>query len=282
MKNFLVNILFVILLLTSFSANAQKAEKSFNGPNDKRFKTFIYKPDTVFEYTGYYGVPSRIDLDPTEKILTIAMADTTSWKIEPVGFRLFLKPVKFDAQTYMSIITTKRIYYFELYSAEATGIKDPNLVFAAKFIYPEGNVDIPSSEDAEVMQFDDIDNKNDDEHKEVPDPIKQAGMLNFNYSVTGSKVISPLEVFDDGEFTYFRFKGIGGEVPAIFQVMPDGNEALINFRVKEGYTIIEMVTSQFTLRYGNLVACVFNETMPLEQVVPMKEVRDNKKFLGIF
>lgn len=282
MKRFFIYIL-LLVLFTSFSSHAQKSEKSFNGPNDKRFKTYIFKPDSVYEYTGYYGVPSRIDLDPSEKILTIAMGDTSSWKIEPVGFRLFLKPIKFDAQTYMSIITTKRIYYFELYSAEASGIKDPNLVFAAKFIYPEGNIEIPSTEEAEIMQFDDADEANNaGDHDEVPDPTKQGAMLNFSYSVTGSKFISPLEVFDDGEFTYFRFKGLGGELPAIFQVMPDGNEALINFRVKEGYTVVEMITSQYTLRYGNQVACVFNEAMPMEQVVPMKEVRDNRKFLGIF
>lgn len=267
-------------VLTGY-AIAADTQKSSPSRLDKRFRTFFYKPDEVYEYTGYYGMPSRIDLDPAEKILTIAMGDPSAWMLNPVGFRLFLKPVKFDAQTYMSIITTKRIYYFELYAKEAEGIKDPNLIFATKFVYPEGNIELPNNQDSEIIQVEE-DSEELNKDSTVPDPKTDSDKLNFNYTISGSKFISPIEIFDDGEFTYLKFKAMNGEQPAIFQVMPDGNEALINFRITNGYTVVEMVTSRFTLRYGNLVACVYNESMPIEEVIPMKEVRSNSKFLGIF
>ncbi len=267
----------IFIAVPCFAVDTQKSTPS---RLDKRFRTFFYKPDEVYEYTGYYGMPSRIDLDPAEKILTIAMGDPSAWMLNPVGFRLFLKPVKFDAQTYMSIITTKRIYYFELYAKEAEGIKDPNLIFATKFVYPEGNIEIPDNQDSEIIQVEADEEPNKD--NTVPDPKTDSANLNFNYTISGSKFISPVEIFDDGEFTYIKFKAMNGEQPAIFQVMPDGNEALINFRITNGYTVVEMVTSRFTLRYGNLVACVYNESMPMEEVIPMKEVRSNSKFLGIF
>jgi type IV secretory pathway VirB9-like protein len=63
--------------------------------------------------------------------------------------------------------------------------------------------------------------------------------------------------------------------------MPDGNEALINFRVTEGYIIMEMVTSQITLRHGGMVACVFNDSMPMPKV-QIKDKNKGTSFFGIF
>jgi type IV secretion system protein VirB9 len=66
-------------------------------------------------------------------------------------------------------------------------------------------------------------------------------------------------------FTYFKFKTKNAEVPAFFMVDSDGNEALVNYRVSGEYIVIERVTSQYTLRNGTDVVCVFNESMPLEK-----------------
>ena len=111
---------------------------------------------------------------------------------------------------------------------------------------------------------------------EVPNPLLFANFLNFNYTIAGNKTISPLEIFDDGEFTYIRFKDINADMPAIFEVLPDGNETLINYRKKEGYIIIEKVTSIYTLRFGPQIACIFNETMPLERIETKKD-KDKKR-----
>jgi len=63
--------------------------------------------------------------------------------------------------------------------------------------------------------------------------------------------------------------------------VPDGNEALINFRSEEGYIVVEMVTSQFTLRYGDQIACVFNESMPLPKV-NIKKKDEGTSLFGFF
>lgn len=267
-------VLLVWLLVIVMPEISYSAQESVPVPGDRRIRQYIYQPDTVFSFTGHYGFQSRIDLDPKEEILTITLGDSTRWSITPVGHRLFIKPIEYDATTNMTIITSKRIYYFELYAEEADSIDDEDVVFAARFIYgadSEGYDDQNS-----FMQFDNVDDS------QIPDLKKDANRLNFNYTITGSRYISPLEVFDNGEFTYFRFKDINAEIPAIFQVMPDGNESLINFRSAEGYIIVEMVTSQFTLRYGNRVACIFNETMPLEKPNIKDKDSENKSFFGIF
>lgn len=262
-----------ILVLLILPTASYSAQKSTPVPGDKRIRQYIYQPDTVYSFTGHYGYQSRIDLDPNEEILTITLGDSTRWSITPVGHRLFIKPIEFDATTNMTIITSKRIYYFELYAEEADSIDDTEIVFAARFIY--GSDGGAGSDQNSFMEFD------YEEESLIPDLEKDANKLNFNYTVTGSRYISPLEVFDNGEFTFFRFKDINADLPAIFQVLPDGNEALINFKKNEGYIIIEMVTSQFTLRYGNQVACIFNESMPIEKPT-IKKDDSNKSFFGIF
>lgn len=265
-------------------------ERSVPISADSRIRNITYRPNTVFAYTGYYGYQARIDLDPNEKIFTISVGDSTRWRIQPVGTRLFIKPIEFDATTNMTIITDKRIYYFELYAEEADSINDPNLVWATRFVYPDDVKDplksafmqfeYPEEEAEEEVTKDGKDKIKQGKKPEVPDPIINAESLNFNYSIKGTKSISPIEVFDDGQFTYLKFRDINADVPAIFQVMPNGQEALVNFRIKKGYTIIENVTSQFTLRHGDRVVCVFNEILPLEKPI-IDEEKDLKVF-GIF
>jgi type IV secretion system protein VirB9 len=278
MKQIKLNKIILSCLLASVIALTSGELKAAQEPqpiaSDSRIKVYTFRPDTVYSYTGHYGYQSRIDLDPTEDILSISMGDSTRWMLQPVGHRIFLKPIEFDATTNMTIITDKRIYYFELYASEAEGIDDEDLVFAARFVYSSdtGN----NTKQQGFYEFD-----YEDDNPEVPDPKKNFNALNFNYSITGARSISPLEVFDDGEFTYMKFPDINADLPAVFQVMPDGNEALINFRIREGYMVVEMATSQFTLRYGAEVACIFNESRPLQKVEP-KEDPNEVNFFGIF
>ena len=271
--------LFIIVVVLGFQGEllglaAFAADPGQPLHSDSRLRTYTYQPERVYSFTGHYTYQSRIDLDPNEEIASISLGDSTRWMIEPVGHRLFIKPIEFDATTNMTIITDKRTYYFELYAEEADGIDDPDLVFAAKFLYPNSELG--------GNNFMELDYDSEDErllNAKVPDPRKEAQRLNFSYTMTGSRHISPIEIFDDGEFTYFRFRDKNAVLPAIFQVMPDGNEALINFRVEDGYVVVEMVTSQFTLRHGKQVACVYNETMPLEKTEPDD---DDTSVFGIF
>ena len=51
-------------------------------------------------------------------------------------------------------------------------------------------------------------------------------------------------------------------LPALFAVDPDGNEALVNFRMEGRYVVVERVGSLFTLRNGDEALCLFNEDRP--------------------
>jgi type IV secretion system protein VirB9 len=266
----------VISLLFCFSGTALAAHSSKPLPGESRFRYWTYQPNTFYKYIGFLKVASRIDLDPSEKIINMTMGDPTGWVINPSGHRIFIKPTQLDISTHMTLITDKRIYYFELEAQESADFKDKDIAIATSFLYADGSEANSFGSGSDLMNF----SEEQQVGSYVPDPIKDAAMLNFNYTKSGAENISPIEVFDDGEFTYFKFNDINAQYPAIFEVLPDGNESLINFRIApNGYLVIEMVTSQFTLRYGNELACVFNEKKPLKRV---KDKNKNTTFFGIF
>lgn len=212
---------------------------------DHRVRTIMYQPDQVYKYTGFYRFQTSIEFAPDEEIKTISMGDSTGWMMNPAGNRLFLKPVDQDATTNMMLITNKRVYLFELHAKETEDINDKDLMFIMRFVYPEG------IESRTVSSY--LDSVPNPEESE--DPSK----YNYDYTISGADEIAPLRIFDDGEFTYFQFQNINAEIPAFFLVDAQGNEAILNYRTRGDYIVVERVAKRFTLRRGNDIVCVFNE-----------------------
>ena len=80
-------------------------------------------------------------------------------------------------------------------------------------------------------------------------------VINTQYSVAdgaGSQDIVPTLVFDDGRFTYLRFPG-NREVPAVFHVLPDGSETLVNARMEDDLLVLDRVSRRMVLRAGSAV-----------------------------
>ena len=236
--------LILVLVALSFINNSYAIREPRATAMDSRLRVMTYNPNDVFKYIGYYGYQGSIVLEDGETIDTISMGDTVSWQMVPSGNRIFLKPIAPNATTNMTLITNKRIYFFELHAQEAKNISDPNLVFAVRFLYPgssNGMVNLATNTGLTV-----------------PDLTKK-GNYNFKYTISGSDLIAPIQIFDDGRFTYFQFRTLSAPIPAFFQVDKDGTESIINYQVAGDYIAVEMVASQFTLRYGNEITCVFNE-----------------------
>jgi type IV secretion system protein VirB9 len=211
---------------------------------DPRIKVVAWAPNEVIKYTGYYRVQTSWEFAPDEEIQTISMGDSVAWMMNPLGNRLFIKPVEQDATTNMTIITNKRVYLIELHAADAKSVDDKNVTWVLRFIYPSDESNFTSTID------------------QVPDlDTEDLSKYNFRYTVSGSQSVTPLRIFDDGEFTYFEFRDINGEIPAFYQVDSQNNEALINYRTRGPYIVVERVAPRFTLRHGNDVVCVFNEAM---------------------
>jgi type IV secretion system protein VirB9 len=220
------------------------------GVKDSRIKTFAYEDDQVYSFTGHYGFSSLIEFLPEETIDTVSIGDSESWQIVPSNKRniLFVKPVLPEAQTNMTVITSARIYSFELVAEKATSESSDELAYRIKFLYP-------SDEDS-------ADRKKEEKYDPFAD--KKSNEFSFAYSYAGSHTAKPLRVFDDGNFTYFQFSQ-SKTMPAIFSVSEDGSEALINFTIKDDYVLIPGIYAQFTLRAGDEATCIFNDLLQQEE-----------------
>ena len=216
--------------------------------SEKKFRSYIYNPNDVYRYIGHYTYQGFIEFEQDELVNTISMGDPTLWLFEHIGNRLFLKPVGEDnSETNMTVITNKKVYHFELMAKEANGITDEDLIFVIRFLYPD-------DKDKNIVQFP------RSAPSDIPD-LRDLSKYNFAYQYTGEKVIAPVKVFDNGEFTYFKFSAKNAELPAIFSVDANGYESLVNFRSAGDYIIVEKVASQFTLRNGSDIVCVYNSGM---------------------
>ncbi len=235
-------IFFLLLLVTNTSWAAQFPH--YLG-SEKKFRSYIYNPNDVYRYVGHYTYQGFIEFEDDETIGTISMGNPSLWLFETLGNRLFLKPVGEDnSETNMTVISSKRVYHFELMAKEAKGITDKDLIFVARFVYPdEKDKNLVSFPKAPVS--------------DEPD-MRDLSLYNFNYQYTGEPTIAPIKIFDNGEFTYFQFNKKNAEIPAIFSVDSEGFESLINFRAAGSYIIVERVSPQFTLRNGDQIVCVYN------------------------
>lgn len=242
---------YVALALTSLAGPAGAVQEAVPLASDPRIKTLVYGQDQVYRFTGYLRYQSSIELAPGETVTTISMGDSTAWQFTPMGSRIFIKPIDLDASTNMTLITNKRVYLFELAAEETASIDDKNIPFIVRFVYPD---DDSNSVITQVGGLDKAPNLDE----MTPEELSK---FNFRYTLTGSDEISPIRIFDDGEFTYFEFRGANADVPAFFRVLRDGSEELINFRTRGNYIVVERVSGRYTLRQGVNVVCVFNEAM---------------------
>lgn len=213
--------------------------------HDPRFKTFSFSPNTTYKILTVYDNPSYIEFEANEGVTTIMNPKKTAWQLVSSGNRLFIKPEESDADTSITVMTNKRIYFFEMYAKEPEGNFDPDYTFSFKFKYP-------SEEESKTIRT--------YAKSILPDVDQNPWKYNFSYTITGEDSLYPVKIFDDGEFTYFEFHK-NSKMPAIFSVDSNGFESIVNFRIVGEYLIVEEVSGKFTLRNGAEIVCVFNENM---------------------
>ncbi len=267
-NSLLIKSALAVMVVAASVAPANALQEPRAIATDSRIRTVRFSENEVYQFIGHYGFQSEIEFATDEKILTVSIGDSLAWLVNPSGNRLFLKPIEQNAMTNMTVITDKHSYIFELHAEETKNIRDKEMIFSLRFIYPQSEIsnNYPANHPFQSEEFPDI--------KQHPE------RYNFHYTVRGSSTIEPIRIFDDGEFTYFQFRDKNAEIPAFFRVNSGLSEEMINFRKRGDYIIVERVASRFTLRRGADVLCVYNEKMPLPpaiepQKTPIQRIRDS-------
>lgn len=252
-----------LLLLALFAPVLACAELNPpQGAFDPRVRVVDYNPSDVVRLTTFYGVSTHVQFGLKESIKDVAVGDEQAWAIVPRGNHLFIKPKATKADTNVTVVTDQRVYHFALVVEprsvkDAAAWRDANLVFSLSFRYPDEEADRLSAQakaDATRTQQTDMKGrlaaaKRRDENRD--------------YWVAGSAEVSPTAARDDGRFIYLTFSN-NRDMPAVYAVDAEGNEALVNTNVEGNEIVVQRMVRQLTLRKGNAVACVVNKAFDLD------------------
>ncbi|MFC2254512.1 P-type conjugative transfer protein VirB9 [Labrys portucalensis] len=211
--------------------------------NDSRVRSVVYSANDVVSIAGTLGTSTMIVFGDNEKIETIAVGDSVSWKIEPNkrGNVIFLKPVEAKSTTNMNVVSDRRVYTFVLHTS--AGLQS-NLVYVVKFRYPDEDRDARMVAEARRL----VSMPNHDGF--------QVQNANYEYYYQGDDQTKPTRVFDDGIKTWFKFSG---DMPSVFIVDAAKRESLANFRREGDYIIVDKVSAQWMIRRGSFATCVINK-----------------------
>jgi len=234
-----------LLLAAAIAMSAPAmANSNFNVvyDNSKRIQTVTYSDNLVIKVAGYKNHPSVIVFGENETINNVAGGIIVNWELFKEGRNLFFRPLDGAKAATVIVSTDKHDYVIDLYPS---GGNVKNRVSKIIMKYPEKKGDSDSA------------------GTEQDSPPMNSGIQNFNYSmeiVKEDENFRPLEVFDNGTFTYMKFdKNV--DVPAIYKSTPGSeNEWLINSHKENGYIVLHGVSPLWNLRIGDSLIGVFNDS----------------------
>lgn len=199
------------------------------GQHDARVRYAQYVDGQVYRIQTKLGRVTSVEFGPGEEIASVIAGDTISFNFDAVpGGRAFvMKPTTSGAATNINVYTNKRQYYFEVSESASAQF---NVV---RFRYPGESSGSSTPANKRIVR----------------------GPSNYDYGGNVVNGATPTQVWDDGAFTYFKFRR-NGEMPAIFKVTA-GSEITVNSSTLSDGTVRVTGTSPFwVLRLGNVEATV--------------------------
>ena len=243
---------------------------------DARLREIFYDPQVVVTVPVKRGVVTDIVLEPDEAITDVASgfgADCakpeSSWCVaaQPGGRHLFVKPkTSASAPNNIAVVTDRRTHSFRfvvlsdrdagqpIYRLSIRTAPPPPLPAVRQALLPVPATPSPISPTELIKQ----------RLAAAPQP------MNSSYSVAqakGSEDIVPTLVFDDGRFTYLRFPN-NREVPAVFQMLRDGAETVVNTRMEGDLLVVDCVCRRLMLRAGSAAVGLFNDAFDPDGTPP--------------
>lgn len=192
---------------------------------------------------------SDIALEPGEKLISVSSGDTVRWVVGDTrsGARtakgdrqeqvhVLVKPIAPDLQTNLVIATDRRTYHLEMHSSDET------YMASVSWTYPYSDLLALKRMNAKAT--------------ETANNTISSGLnldrIKFRYRIEGDAPWKPLRAFDDGQKVFVQFpSGLRqGEAPPLFVIASDGQPALVNYRVRDNYYIVDRLFAVAELRLG--------------------------------
>lgn len=217
------------IVAASIGATPAMAEVTPKAGNlDARVRYAQWVDGQVYRVQTQLGRVTSVEFGPDEQITSVIAGDTISFNFDavPGGSAFVMKPTVSGASTNINVYTNKRQYYFEV-------SETPRAQFSVvRFTYPRG-IGRSTPANRQIVR----------------------GPSNYDYGGNIVNAATPTQVWDDGAFTYFKFRR-NGEMPAIFKVSA-GQEITVNSTTMADGTVRVTGTSPFwVLRLGQVEATV--------------------------
>jgi len=208
-----------------------------------------YVVDGVYPVRTALGITTQVELDPAEEILDFSTGFSTGWDLSRRGNVFYLRPRAGDVDTNMLVRTRTHSYIFEL-KVVATDwttleqVRRAGVQYKVGFRYPaDAGFAAPADEVADLGQSAGLER---DRH------------YNFDYDAASGRAppwLVPVNVYDDGRFTYLRMGGQAalptGTFPAVFaRRTRDGEDFAVNTTVEEGVLVVHGTYPYLVVRHG--------------------------------
>jgi type IV secretion system protein VirB9 len=229
-----------VLLAALLALPAQGQEA---GKGDSRVRTVLYDPDRVYALTGFAGYQIDLTFEAGEAFVGLGAGDIDALAFVAQDNHLFLKPRAAQVSTNLTVLTTRRHYYFDYTARPLTAAARRSMVYSLRFTYPP-----PPPPAAVSAQLD----------KALDAGVRERP-LNLDYWYCGAPSLKPVAASDDGVHTWLRF-GARSELPAVFVANEDGSESLVNYSIEDGAVRVHRVVQRLILRRGQLTGCVVNRS----------------------
>lgn len=226
--------------------------QAFPMPTDNKLVVFQYDANQSYTILTLPDTVTDIEIGPDEHLVAPpALGDTVQWRVQAVGRHVFVKPVRNNIFTSMTLVTDKRSYEITLRASPAGGKWYQRVTWQ----YPD--IVIANFKEAEADQA---------AHEAKLDHLAKTTVasetdytkLNFDYSVSGDSDLKPATVFDDGKFTYIRMKKSSQTMPVVFVENKNGKKEIVNYDLRGDYMVIQRVARRFILQNGHEKATMVN------------------------
>ena len=267
----------VVLAMLGAAARAQAT--------DPRLREVVYDAQGVVTVPVRRGVVTHLVLASDEAITDVGAGlggdcgkPDAAWCIaaQPGGHNIFVKPKSTASAPNNRAVVTDRRTHAVRFVVLADGDPKPPVyrlvVRAPAARAPAAAASAPVPALSPVATLLEVPPPSAAPRELVAERLKASpSVLNTDYSVAEgdrSEDIVPALIFDDGRFTYLRFPG-NREVPAIFQVLGDGSETVVNARMEGDLLVVDRVARRLMLRAGSAVVGVWNDAFDLDGVPPV-------------
>ncbi len=247
---------------------------------DPRLREVTYDPRAVVTVPVKRGVVTLVQLDADEAITEVAAGlggdcakPDAAWCVaaQAGGRTLFVKAKRAaGAPNNLAVVTDRRTHAFRFVVLLDDDARPPVYRLVVKAPPPETHPSAVAHLRPLALALPTLPPQSSAQAIVAERLQAKPQIRNTRYSLAegvDSTDIVPTLVFDDGRFTYLQLPG-NRAVPAVFQVLGDGTETLVNTRMEDDLLVIDRVSRRLTLRAGSAVVGIWNDAFDLDGVPP--------------